>query len=1184
MEREISRLELTPMQRQVFEALNDKQPNGHSLGKWYLGTIFALQNKHNPERYVHAAHSMRELLEKLPRVMSDGDAITRHDFKGMRRNIYSRWKKDEEQYDKEWKGKEIDNHFDKTLRSVGRYLELNQMPTRQEQIQTAYESSDPMAHVFDHAIQKEKRDRFYSMWRQFEEFAHHNTLSDEKRFTECLHVTEQVILDFFAPITAPNQQEIKKALEIPTPSREEMISALALVKSRGANYDFFFKYASNSCWLPILKEQGFFRNPPDVEPDGEGGVIALLWRPILYLQRVASSAPDQVVDILVNLPKTDNPRILHRICEVAGKIENDELSLKFKSLVIRYVNSPYDWLIHQVITGLLNRWGEGSDKTRAAALDVLKAVIRFHPDPESEAKKELRTEILEKGELGLENLWKTDLKPSPHFEEWDYLQIMENGARPLADREPFQVAKLLASTATRMICLSCHEGDVEDVSWVRLDQVDENLPDFNATLIHALTYACESVYRNAPDSIEDLDRVLRRRPWKFFKRLRQHLYAKNPSDQTLPWIREFILEHTDYDGVSYDYEFQLMLRKACEHFGSSLLTKEDRIKIFDKMLSGPPSATYLTVTGFTGAQFTEEESEQWQRYHYRLKLRPFADLLFGRYQEYYQELEVEFTENPLTDEDYLPYRVRPGGLVSYVSPQSFEMLGTKEDEDLLTYINHWEDEHEDNEDWLRRITIRGLADEFQRLFGSAICHQAERLDFWIVNRDRIERPVYVKAIVQAFQASAKEQQFEGVDKWFEFCEWVLSHPDKKCEDGELCHEDSREFPDWGPARRAVMEFVGTCLGKDVDFPISTRDSLFKLLALLCNQSDWRLDHDKPFFKDSDNHINEALNNIRSRALLHLVDFGIWVQGHDSDDRLHDLTSVLENRFRADTEFPLTVPERALLGWQYGNLFALNQAWAAAHKEDFFPQEDLPVWAVAFGSFLTNYSACIPYYEVLKEDYVFAIDHLGELEGVKFLGNESADSLGQHLFDYYAWSVYSLNGEDSLLERFYSKTTDDRERWTNLFNHVGRSLSSTKRQLEEDLKDRVIAFFNWRSEEGESEELRQFGFWLKAECLEPDWRLDALMKLLNLGQWQEAKFFFFKDSLEGMLESHEAKVVECFARMTEILPHGDLYPKSTVNAIIVAGLNSEDDSVYKDAERARENLLRGGEFDLSHFEG
>ena len=69
-------------------------------------------------------------------------------------------------------------------------------------------------------------------------------------------------------------------------------------------------------------------------------------------------------------------------------------------------------------------------------------------------------------------------------------------------------------------------------------------------------------------------------------------------------------------------------------------------------------------------------------------------------------------------------------------------------------------------------------------------------------------------------------------------------------------------------------------------------------------------------------------------------------------------------------------------------------------------------------------------------------------------------------------------------------------------------------------------------ESEPEELRLFGFWLNADCLDPDWRLDALMKLLNLEQWKDRRFFFMLESLEGMLESHKGKVVECFARMTE----------------------------------------------------
>lgn len=1175
MEGESVPLELTGKQRQVYEVLQEKVINGHSLGDWYLGALYALRNRHNPERFSHAAQSMRELLEKLPRTIDESAVAKTADFKGLRSGIIARWEKDKKHYLNGWKDQLITSHFDKTLRKIDSYLEKNQQPTRREQIHSAYKKSDPLDYVLGQDIQEEKRKRFADIWKQFEASAHHGSHSDERDFAKILSEAEDLIVDLLASNTAPNQQTIKSVLDSPAPTRTEMNQALDLVRRSGANYTFFFKNAQQPVWISVLKERDFFDEPPPGEADSDGTMWYRLWQPLLFLQRVANSAPDQVVRILVDLPETDNPRTSHRICVIASEIEDIQSSLRLRPWIEKYVRSSNGLLDYRPITDLLRRWGNGSEDSREAALNLLKSVVQFHRDPESETKEEQRRENVDPFDY-----WNTELKPSPRFEEWNYLQLMDKGVRTLAGKEPFRVASILIDATTRMIRLSSHQDNGEDISWVRLDQVDETFPEFNSIMIHTLTYACESVYKNTPESIVDLDKALRSKPWKLFKRLRHHIYAKNPNEQTLPWIRELIIEHTDYAGVGYDFEFLMMLVSACGHFGVRLLSKEERIKIFDEIIGGPLEKLYLSVTGFSGAKYTEEGAAQWKRFHQRKKLHPFVDLLFGSYKSYYQELEDEFRGLPLSNEDYLPFRTSSGGTVSYVSPQSFEVLAMKEDEELLELINKWDDEHEDSEDWLKRITIRGLAEEFQELFKNAILPQEGRLKFWFENRGRIERPVYVKAIIQAFQESAKARNFKGFAKWFEFCEWVLSHPDRKNEDGELLHENSSELPDWWTARWAVMDFVGTCLGKDMDLPITARDSIFKLLALLCTQPDWRLDHEKSVLSNGNSYINKAINNVRSRALFHLVDFGIWAQRHDSDDRLDELTSILEKRFEDDAVCPLTMPERALLGRQYGNLFAMNQVWAVKHKPDFFPQEDSPVWAVAFGHYLAGCQACIPYYKALKEDYEFA---LGDLEGKELLGNESTDSLGQHLFDYYAWNVYPLQGEDSLLERFYSRTTSDPERWANLFHHVGRALSRRTAPLEENLRGRVVDFFDWRFQSGEPEELRLFGFWLRAECLDPDWRLDALTKLLNLDQWKEKKLLFFLDTLQGLLEGHVAKVMECFARMTATLDHGDLYPKDTVKTIIVAGLNSEDDSVYMNAERARENLLRGGEFDLSDFE-
>ena len=1169
-------LKLTATQRQVVEELRSKQTDNYLLGDWYLGVLYVLQNRNNPDRISQAAQSMRELLEKLPRVIEESDAVKPPEFRGMRRGIYKRWAKDRIHYDGEWNGKKVNIHFDKTLRKIDRYLELNQQPTREEKIQSALDYFDPMAYVFEPYIQKEKSEKFREIWKNFEGFAHHKAKPDEDYFLECVSAAEQMILDLLAPITAPDQQEIRAILKRPAPTAAEASSVLALLKRRGANYDFFFKHVKTAVWIPILEDQGFFRKARDVEHDGEGDMIARLWRPILYLQRVASSAPDQVVDILVALPKTDNPRVLHRICEIACKIENIELSLKLKGLVIRYANSPYDWIHHRVFIDLLNQWGKESNRSVAAALELMKIVVRFSSDPKAEEKKARRSKNLAD--------WPTSLEPSPRLNEWNYQELLENGVRPLADREPCRVARILIDTAANMIRLSSHQEDPEEISWERLDQTDRGHPDPKATLIHALTCACEKVFEVSPESVEVLDQALRNQPSNLFNRLRQHLYALNTNKQTLPWIRKFILKHADYARVDHDYEFQLMIRKACEYFGASLLSEEERTQIFDAIQSGPPRETYVFKTGFSGEPFTEEGFQKWQRFHRRKKLLPFAHLLFGQYQSYYQELENEFGEIPLTDEDYLPFKVGRGGLVSNRSPRSPEDLAELQNEELLTYINKWEEEKEDKDDWLIRTNIEALAGEFKTVFKDTITFNEERLKFWIDNRDRIKRPVYVKAIVQAFQEHVEENHFERLDIWLEFCEWLLSHADGGSEDGVQRHENSRECPDWGSSRRAVGDFIGACLDKDVNVPFTARESLAKLLELLCNQFDWRLDSDKPLLLNQADQITEAINNTRSRALRDLVvNFGTWVRRHDSADSVPEVKSILEKRLNADTEHHLTMPERALLGLHYGDLCLLNETWAVDHKTDFFPQGDLPVWVEAFGSFLQFTHPSDLTLKILKEDYVFALDHLAELGAMKSSDMEPIDSLGQHLFDYYAWDLFPLNGKDSLLEKFYKKTTKDRQRWASLFDYVGRTLRRRKEPLEKDLKDRVVDFFDWRVKAEEPKELGEFTFWLEAECLKPEWRLDALAKLLDLSKLKARGLFIMPEALDGMLESHSAKVVECFAKMTETAGCRTYIQKDKAKSILAAGLNSEDENVRKDAVRARDNLLKRGDYDLLDFE-
>ena len=108
-------------------------------------------------------------------------------------------------------------------------------------------------------------------------------------------------------------------------------------------------------------------------------------------------------------------------------------------------------------------------------------------------------------------------------------------------------------------------------------------------------------------------------------------------------------------------------------------------------------------------------------------------------------------------------------------------------------------------------------------------------------------------------------------------------------------------------------------------------------------------------------------------------------------------------------------------------------------------------------------------------------------------------------------------------------------------------------------------------------MRKVAFWLEAECLDPDWRLDAYGKILDVGQIDSMGRSSVLTVLNEMLESHTAKVVECFAKMIDTIDQNDtIYiDADKAKPILKAGLNSEDKGVRENAERAQETLLRAG---------
>ena len=961
------------------------------------------------------------------------------------------------------------------------------------------------------------------------------------------------------------------------PTDDLVQKALESVKTE-MDRQYFFSRLKNPHWIEPLKVRGFFDHPPKVKLLPDGYVQYPFWPEFQFLKNIANEDAEKVVEIILEIPKTDNPRFYDDVIDIALNIEAP-LSTRLKEIIIEYVQGEYSFL-NPRFEEVLSYWA--SNGQIESALVLAKELIVFQPDPQ-EADKQARRRANPED-------WTTRLEPRPRFDEWEYCQILEKGVRPLAERGPYSTVRILLDATATMIHLTFHQDDLEKSSgndstifwWERLNEFgDGSLDD---TLVYTLTFACEKVYEKAPEAVAALDQALRNQRWGIFTRIRQYLYALYLNEQTKPWIREMILAHKDYDKWDHHFEFQRMIRLACEKFGANLLTKAEKERIFEAILSGPSEQNFRD---WAGDRFTKELFEERKHHFHRTQLNPFASVLFGKYGEYFEELNAE-GEKPITDDDYAPYRLGDVKGIEESSPKPAEKLEKMSDEKILSFLNEWEDVGRDPDEWWVHISFEGLAQTFQSIFKEVIIPDESRLHFWLENRNRLERPIYVEAIVSAIHEQVKLKQFDKLDQWFDLCEWILSHPDQPKEEGINRSDVSRENPDWQGSRRAVGDFVGMCLEEDVNISISVRQHLASLLDKLCTQYDRRLDEGEPVFLNRDDQLTEAINNTRSRALKDLVDFGYWVRRQLEDNQADtpEVFTILEKRLCSECEYALKLPEYALLGLHYGRICGLDREWVARHKEEFLPQESLRAWVEAFGNFLRYNRPYKQIFDIVRDDIEFALENIDEFKMDRHGTTILTDKLGEHLFTYYLREVYPLTGDDSLLERFYEKTKEDKERWSHLFDYVGRSLKNSGKQLEAGLKQRIIDFFDWRFEKKEPSELKKFAFWLEAECLDAGWRLKSNSSILDICELGNIERYTQINALREMVEDHTALVVECFAKLTDFAVKNDesLYIQTDkAKPILQAGLNSDDKTVRANAERARDNLLRRGHFDLLNLE-
>ena len=382
----------------------------------------------------------------------------------------------------------------------------------------------------------------------------------------------------------------------------------------------------------------------------------------------------------------------------------------------------------------------------------------------------------------------------------------------------------------------------------------------------------------------------------------------------------------------------------------------------------------------------------------------------------------------------------------------------------------------------------------------------------------------------------------------------------------------------GHARRSVVDFVEACVSKEVNIPVDWQPQIYELLRFLCTARDKYLDENKPIITPRD-YLTDAINTTRGRALETLIDYGWWLRGQRGEDyAVPEMFDILQIRF--DGKPTLSVAEHSLLAASFGRLYGLNSQWVETHVHEFFPRSVSEIWKATFGAFLNFNRPYRQWLPAIEPQFEFALQNLDLSEEDNKTRSSLVNNLGWHLFFHHLWGQF--DNRQSLLDVFYSRTGP--KEWASLFDQAGRSLRETA-SLSEELVNRLKQFFENRLQVGNDEELKEFTFWLDAECLDPEWRLTALSRSLDITKGRGRSASMLIERLRKLAASYPDLVVECFAKLTQGAlkqQHFYLQPEPA-KAILNIGLASKNPTTVENAETAQDNLLRTGHLEYLNLE-
>ncbi len=881
------------------------------------------------------------------------------------------------------------------------------------------------------------------------------------------------------------------------PTKEHVRAALNKIQ-RTADYDFFFDNLKSADWLEPLDELKQFDRPS--EPLREGNSVRYpFWPPARYLVKVAAEKPDKVMQVILKVPRSENPRVHEDFVDAALKMPA-AISVKLSKKIIEWVEAPDANLLllpNKIATYVAHIKAGGFTKEALQVTDALLGLRKYEKQID-----EGKDSLIKRADPIVRS-------------DWEYNEALKEIAPSFHKEDKVALIKLLVEKLRQAILIEEREDDREfrDLSYIWRGSIEDSGQNheygMKDTITNWIRDLSEELLAEAPELVESLCLFFRGGIFPIFTRFGLHLARL--SGRTDLAVK-FILDQQLFDCLDVWHEYALLLEA-----GYPLLSEPEK----EKLLAMIAADVAYRNKDKAPPDVSEEDNER-SRYFYYYMIRQY---LTGEAKKIFERLHAKFgdLEHP-TFHSYSSV-----GWVGPTSPKSKDELKALPITELKKFLVEWAPP---SDRWNFGPSIEGLGRELESVVSDRVDEFLDYLDEF-----KVQEKTYVRAIIQGLSKALAEKKNLKWAKVVDYLLWASGQRDESEDDAFNPGED--KDPSWGWSRQAACRFLESALASEKnEVPLSLREQVWGVLSFGLSDVHPKEEEEDKYTSDK-NYYQTAINSVRGVALEAIVHYAFWVKRNLGLTK-EELSAEKAPEFFAalDRHLDLNVEKSKAVRSVYGRwmpwLLPLNREWFQSKKELILPIDEAlqDYWAAAWDANILFNQPYTNVFRELKNHYSLAIDRIEVSDDGK--ADKTDERLVEHIIALFLYGEFELNSD--ILTKLYFKL--DLRLKKRALDMIGRGLANEKHAPDPGIVKRSISFWNFRIEEckklkepKERIELAEFGWWLKSGRLDDEWSLDQTIEVLNLCNFITPDHMVMERLLE-LVDKYPVKVAEVLRLMVD----------------------------------------------------